>query len=173
MSDDRRGHPEPPQPPEIQRKVQFSRTQLIGVPLLMLLPILALFGVFDDSLHTATEQSPGVELMVEYPTRTRYKAPQSLEVSVRNTSAEALDDVTVTFDRAYIDAFEDVTFTPDVSEISDQVYQVQLDDVPPGDMRRITVDLKPRSYGTQRGTIAVSSTNSGEPQVAVDTFVFP
>lgn len=173
MSDDQRGYPEPPQAPEIQRKIQVSRTQLIGVPLLMLLPILALFGVFGDSLNTAAESSPVVELTVEYPTRTRYLAPQTLEVAVRNTSAEALDSVTVSFDRSYIDAFEDVTFTPEVSEIGDQVYEVQVDELPAGETRRITVDFKPRSYGTQRGTVTVSSTDPGGPQVAVTTFVFP
>ncbi len=119
MSIDQRGYPEPPPVAEIQRTIQFSGTQMIGGPLL---PILALFGLFSDSLNTAAESSPVVELTVEYPTRTRYKAPQTLKVAVRNTSAETLDTVTVSFDRACIYAFEEVTFTPEVSELGDQGY---------------------------------------------------
>lgn len=41
----------PPKPPEVSRNVQFSLVQLVGITLLMIVPVLALFGVFGESLN--------------------------------------------------------------------------------------------------------------------------
>jgi hypothetical protein len=173
MGDREPSHPEPPRPPEIERRIQLSRVQQIGIPLLLLFPILALFGVFGNTLGTATNTSGPIELTVEYPNRTRYQARQAIEIAVRNTTDQALTGVTVNLDRDYLDAFEDVTFTPEVTAITDAAYHVDLTDLPPGDVRYLTVELRPHSYWAHQGTISAGSPEAESTDVEVRTFVFP
>ena len=75
--------PQPPQPPEIRRRIAFHRTQLIGVPLLAIIPVLALFGVFGTTTGEARAESAELQMQVRYPTRFRYKVINSLTVEVR------------------------------------------------------------------------------------------
>ncbi|MBI1296719.1 hypothetical protein GC175_17320 [bacterium] len=64
---------QPPQPPPIKKRFQFTKAQLIGVPLILLIPILALIGVFDAHLERTTAVAGDLQVTVEYPTSVRYK----------------------------------------------------------------------------------------------------
>lgn len=41
--------PQPPEVPDIKRRIQLHPWQWIGIPLFLLIPILALFGVFGET----------------------------------------------------------------------------------------------------------------------------
>lgn len=75
---------QPPQPPEVEKKALFHREQLLGIPLLMLLSILALFGVFGESVAEVNQANETLAVRVGYPTRNRYTMDNALEIRVQN-----------------------------------------------------------------------------------------
>ncbi|HEX2167380.1 MAG TPA: hypothetical protein VHG09_09145, partial [Longimicrobiales bacterium] len=54
--------PDPPGPPEIERKLSMYRFQLIGLPFLLAIPLLALFGVFGESRSDLRAESGSLEV---------------------------------------------------------------------------------------------------------------
>lgn len=166
---------QPPSPPPFPRKVQFHRVQMIGMPLLMVVPLLALFGFFGESSTTTQTQNDRLRVQVTYTTRSRYKIASPVEVTVYNRSTTALATVEVRFAKAYIDQFADVVFTPQVTAITDQEYIVQLHDLPPEVTRVVTVNLQGERYGRHEGGITVSEASAPTNGLAlpITTWIFP
>jgi hypothetical protein len=165
--------PQPPQPPEIRRRVAFHRTQLIGVPLLAIIPILALFGVFGTSTGEASAESAELQLHISYPTRFRYKVINSLTVEVRNRTGQALPAITVDFDKSYLSQFSGVAFTPSVKTVTGEVYMVELTDVQPNEARTVSVEIQAEEYGGHPGFISATAGDAEGVRATVNTFVFP
>ena len=161
--------PQPPPPPEIDRHFRLYPWQWIGLPLLVLIPILALFGVFGHTWADVRDAGADVEMEVRYPTRFRYKELQAMYVRVRNRSDRMLDTVTVAFDTGYINRFSTVTFKPDIS----RAYEVELTDVVPGEERLITVEIQGEAYWRHRGSITGWHSGADTAEVRVSTFIFP
>lgn len=162
-----------PQPPQITRGLSFEKYQLIGVPLLVLLPALALWGVFGVSWATTKAAAEGLDAEVTYPERIRYRMHRELEVTVRNTGGKPLPVVVVSFDRSYISAFSQVQFTPSARNITDEGYEVQLNDIPPGGERRVSASLQADDYGRHGGWVTVEARGGGRSRLPVTTIVFP
>lgn len=167
------GDPKLPEAPEIERKIQISRLQWIGVPLIMLIPLLAILGFFGESFRQVSAASTELELQINYPTRTRYAVNTPLAVNIRNISAQAMPTVTVRFDQGYVERFSDFTFKPELTRVSAQAYEVQLNDMTPGETRRIIVDLKGDQYGRQQGVISASTAAGAAVQTKITTWIFP
>ena len=74
--------PSPPPAPSINLKIQLTLKQRIGLPILLAVPILALFGIFGETQAHAHAASGSIDLEVSYPARFRYRQVQSLRVSV-------------------------------------------------------------------------------------------
>lgn len=167
---------EVPQPPKIQKKWQFHQVQKIGVPLLALIPLLALFGVFGTSSGSASETGENFAVDVSYPTRYRYKMVHPMVVTIENISAQTVPTVTVAFDTAYISQFSSVSFTPSPSEIDEDAYYVQLQDVRAGEVRQVVASLQAERYWMHEGEVAVSAGDvdaAEDVALEVNTFVFP
>lgn len=172
MSDKQSQTPQPPKPPELERKMLFYPYQLIAIPLLLLIPVLALFGVFGETMATAAASQNGIELEVDYPTRMLYHSDQTIEVQVRNTTGSALPLVTVTLDVSYLNGFSDLSFVPSNVVISDDVYRINFENVQAGETRILTIDTVSVEYGSHQGTISVTAGANG-PSVTVSTFIIP
>lgn len=164
---------EPPQPPDFKRKFRLYSYQWIGLPLLFLLPVLAVLGVFGGVTETLTDEGSGITIDVEYPPRTRYEVLSKLDVTVTNTSTSPMSTLTVGFERHYIDAFSDTVFLPTVDRLTDTAFEIDLHDVQPGEARRIDVEMKGALVGRFTGSIHASSGDSGSAQVLVSTTIFP
>jgi hypothetical protein len=164
---------QPPQPPEIEKRLAFYPEQLIGIPLLMLLPILALLGVFGEGYAEASSSSDVLAITVEYPTRNRYGMNNFIEVKVQNVTEREVASVTVSFNADYIGRFAEVTFQPEVDEVANGAYHVTLNDVEPEETRLVTVELKGDQYGRHNGQIMVSAEGAREVEIPIDTFIFP
>jgi hypothetical protein len=173
MSNKEQTHSKPPTAPEITRRVQLNRLQMIGIPLIILIPLLALLGLFGETIASASDANAELELHVTYPTRFRYKMIDQANVSVRNLSQESLPAVTVYFDRDYIDSFSTVTFTPDVKSITDVAYIVELSDLQPQETRIVSVQLQAEKYWRHEGEIMATFTETIGAEVSLRTFVFP
>ena len=135
---------------------------------MVVIPILALFGVFGESQTRARATSASLDMMVSYPSRFRYRQVQSLHVTVRNLSSTVADTVKVAFDTAYISRFSGVRFDP----APKAAYTVDLTDLKPSDSRLISVELWGQGYGNHRGTI-VARHGTDSAIVHLRTLVFP
>jgi hypothetical protein len=104
-------HTEPPGAPEVRRRVRLYPGQWIGIPILILIPLLAALGVFGERRETVEVTGAAIRLEVDYPTRLRNGQRSDIEVRVWNLSTEPLN-AAVLFDPAYFERFTRVSFTP-------------------------------------------------------------
>src|SRR4030088_475627 len=158
----------PPPAPSIDPKIRLSWKQRIGFPLLLVIPLLALFGTFGESQAHSGATSGSISVAVSYPARFRYRQVQSLRVSVRNLSPVAADTIRVSFDTAYISRFSSVRFDP----AAKSAYTVELTDVQPSESRLVSVELWGQDYGSHRGRIVVRR-GTDSAIVHLRTLVFP
>ena len=164
--------PGPPQAPEIPRKFKFWPLQLIGVPIILLIPLLALAGIFD--LHVAHVQVTGkLALSVMYPTRSRYDTFNEMIIAVTNTTQSPLTEVIVQLERAYLDHFAQITATPDISMISEAFYEIALGELAPGTTRVITLDFQAHEQGTHEGRATAVSAETDPIELSLNTLVLP
>jgi len=89
---ERRG---PPEPPPGTARLRLTRLQLFGLPVLFLVPILALFGLLGEHFTTAHARGAGVALDARYPDRAHYRQPLSMRLHVRNETTTRMDTVTI------------------------------------------------------------------------------
>lgn len=165
--------PHPPKPPEITRKPQFHRIQLIGLPLILLIPVLALFGTFGETADSVSTASTQIEVRVEYPTRFRYKLIHPITVSLHNASEQSFGTVQVGFEREYVESFSVVTFTPTIRHITDTFYYVEINDLGPGETRIVIATVQADQFGNHSGKITVTPDNAEELEMSISTFSFP
>lgn len=151
----------------MRRRVRIPAVQWVGVPLILLLPLLAVLGVF-GTRRTVVRARGAVEVRVAYPTGARYDFLTGMAVTVRNRSPLRLDTVRVAFDRAYITAFSQVSFIPAV----DQAFVTSLTDVAPGESRLITVEMWGDRAGPHAGTV-VAAAGRDTVVAPLRTFTFP
>jgi hypothetical protein len=162
------GDAEPERPPVIKAKIELSWKQRLGFPILIAIPILALFGIFGEREARIRVTSGTLDVRVSYPTRFRYRQVQSLDVSVSNLSERVLDTVSVSFDTAYISRFSGVRFDP----AARTAYTVDLTNVKPSESRLVSVELWGQDYGNHRGSIVVRY-GSDSTMAHLKTLVFP
>jgi hypothetical protein len=164
----RAGQRQPPEPPHSARRIALTRKQWLGLPLIMLVPILTLFGVFGEHHSEIQLRTRSISAFVRYPDRFRYRQIQRLDIALRNTSTRTIDTLRVSFDTAYISRFSSVRIVPSPSS----AFVVDLLGVAPGETRLITGELWGEQYGLHRGRI-VASSGSDSAMVEISTFVFP
>jgi len=165
-----------PQPPEIEKQWTFSTLQKLGVPLLILIPLLALLGLFGESSAAATETGNTFAVEVSYPSRYRYNMLSPLTVSIENRSDQVVPTVTVSFGQDYISQFSNVSFTPEPDEVTGEAYYVRFDDLQPGEVRLGQVELQADRYWRHNGSVAVAPGDADDaPDVVIEvsTLVYP
>jgi hypothetical protein len=158
-----------PSAPEIERRVRVPLFRGIGMGLILLIPALAIAGVFGESWDTAAARGPNVSVRMEFPSRYRYKMLNSLTLAIENTSERRIDTVTVRLDTAYVLRFSTVVITP----APEQVYVVPLTDVAPGEIRLVVVELQGERYGRHSGQVHVETTSGDTLALPVHTLIYP
>lgn len=159
---------EPPELPELRRRLRFGAWQMLGLGALFLIPLLALFKVFGQGDALVTGRSRALELTVEYPPRLRHGTSEVIVAVVRNSSGALLDTVTVIFDSSYVSGVAEPRFTPPVT----RAFELDMEDVRPGESRRIELAFYAEEYWWHRGEIL--AVHGGDTvRVNVQTFVFP
>lgn len=157
-----------PAPPEIPRRITFTRKQWIGLPLIMLVPILTVLGVFGEHRAEVRASGASLSLVVRYPDRFRYRQVQQLDISVRNASPRRIDTLRVSLDTGYISRFSSVRIVP----APHSAFVVDLTSVAAGETRLVTAELWGEQYGRHRGRV-IASAGSDSEIVDLNTFVFP
>lgn len=171
---------QPPQPPSVKKRFQFTKAQWIGMPVILLIPVLALIGLFDTHSTRVTATVGDLQITVEHPTSVRYKRNEPISIVVQNLSASTFPTVTVAIDNAYINGFSTVTFTPDVDEVTADAFILHLEDVQPNESRRIAIEIQGEHYWGHTGTVTAKATakataevHDTHAEVMISTFVFP
>jgi hypothetical protein len=159
---------EPPEVPEVTRRVRLYGGQWVGIPLLILIPVLAVLSVFGETRDTVAAASPAVRLQVDYPARVRSGQQSGIEVRLRNVSGASLDGVTVTFDPAYFERFARVSFMPQPGA----PYEVELTGLDPGGVSVLRVEFEGDRPWRSRGHIEVGH-GGARTRVMISTFTFP
>ncbi|MGH7480624.1 MAG: hypothetical protein ACRELV_00585 [Longimicrobiales bacterium] len=159
--------PEPPPPPDVERRLRLHRHQWIGVPLLALLPILAVAGVFGESWRVEQRANEQLELTLRYPTRYRYKQLNSIELWIRNRSPATIDTVSVAVDTAFGNRFSTVRSIPGF----DSPYELSLTRLEPGESRMVVIEIQGEHYGRHSGRLEVHAADT--LGVTMTTFIFP
>ena len=157
------------QHPAIPSKVKTWRYQWICFPLLFSLPLLALFGFFDENMMTHTLEQDGLKTVIEYPTKIRYGEEEHLRIEIKNESNLELKNVSSYLSREYLEKFDDVAFTPQVSND----YQVKFETIPAGAKRYIDIKIKGGEYGDNEGLLTIKSDGKELLNQNLKTFVFP
>lgn len=164
--------PRPPQPPSTVRRATLHRMQAIGVPLLVLIPVLALFGVFGTSSGFQRAQDDDLAVTVAYPERFRYKTVQPLTIEVRNGGDARLVGARVSIDAEYLDHFSTSALTPPPISVTDDRYVFALGDIAPGEALVVTGRVQADDYWGVQGRVAVV-TDGAAVEVNLATWVFP
>lgn len=158
--------PDPPAPPDAPRRLRLYRYQWVGVAFLLVLPALAVAGVFGESFRTATASGPGARLEVTYPHRFRYKQLNSIEARVRNTSGARVDTLRLVLDSAFASRFSTVRAIP----AFERPWEVALTDVAPGETRLVVVEIQGEHYGRHEGSFRLAGTDTVGVPLSVRIF---
>lgn len=167
----KRKKPEPPFPsaPEIARRVSLPRWRALGMGVILMVPVMAVAGVFGDTHEQSTSRGPNVEVAVDFPTRFRYEMLKYITISLTNVSTMRLDTISVSVDTAYLSRFSGVVFTPS----AEQAYVVPVTNVAPGESRMVRIEIQGNHYGRHTGALHIESTGGDTLRVPLHSFVFP
>jgi hypothetical protein len=159
---------QPPAPPSVDRRIDLNWPQKIGVPMLALIPLLAMAGVFGERWSTQEHGNAQVAATVRYPTRLRAKLTRPMTVTVENRGTTVLDTVEVAFDSTYVDRFVDINIIPQPQE----AYVASLTGVQPGETRRVHVEFISDKVGRHSGRVVVRA-RGDSTVLTLRTIVFP
>jgi hypothetical protein len=162
-----------PSPGEIRRRVSFYPKQAVGIALLFLVPLLAMFKLFDTSRASVQGMQGGLALEVLYPSKLRHRTYKPLVVAVANNTGKQLEKLELRLDRGYFDHFQSITFTPDVKGSDGRHFIVEFEHVNPGETRTLNVVYEVDEVGSFHGEIQASAGAGAPATVRFTTFVFP
>lgn len=136
--------------------------------MLAMVPILAMFGVFEPKDERVFAAGASLELALRYPSAARHRSLEQIEAKITNGASVAIPSVTVTFDRNYVDGFSNLSFLPEPQS----PYRVELANLRPNETRVITIEAEAEGIGRFRGLVTA---RAGREVVRVNanTFIFP
>ncbi|PCC71989.1 hypothetical protein SAMN02745121_08032 [Nannocystis exedens] len=168
-----REHEHPPPAPEIERRLQFHRPQLLLMPLMFAVPILALLGLLGGPRVREEIDLGGVHLAVEYAPRDHLEDWGRVYVTVVNRSPAPLADARAEFARALLDALWQPSFQPQLARIDGEWYVVPLGDLPPGATRAVTLDYRSTDPGRLNGSVRVRAGDEALAELPIHIAVLP
>lgn len=163
---------QPPQPPDFERRFQLFTYQKVAIPLLLLIPLLALFGVFGETSATAASHTESLTLEIGYPDRMHSGMGNEVQIQVINTGTQDLATVEVAVPQSYLASFDHLQFTPDVTQITNEAAVIVLHDLTAGSSQFILIRFDGHWVGSHEGEVVVRS-ESAEVRAKIRTFVFP
>lgn len=164
---------QPPQPPPFKRRIVIAPVQAAGLAVLCLIVAAALTGVLGLRPGEARASNEGLEVQVNYPKILRYKTAMPLEINIRNAGGATLNRIDVQISRDYLEAFQDVRFTPDAREVSDRHFTVSLAGLAAGQSRSVVAWLEAREQGRRQATLQVAADGRPALDLAWSTTVLP
>lgn len=165
--------PQPPQSPELERRFTLYNYQYIAIPLLFVVPLLAVFGVFGETISQSEATSAALDLSITFPDRMHAGTQHEIEIRVTNRSAEPLSLARVLVDRDYLEQFANVSSTPHASEWTDEYAAIELEDISPGTTQLVVLRVTGHWAGRHHGEVAVAVADDVVVRNPFATLVFP
>lgn len=164
---------QPPEPPPFERRVRIGRLQWIGVPLLALIPLAALFGAFGQRSGSARAAGDGVTLELRYPSLLRYKTALPFELTVHNSGAQPLSQVAVRIDHAWLSCFTRIDLMPQPQRLTERHAEIVIDELPAGAQRKVVGVFEARDRGRHSGQASVAIGGRVVATAELSTVVLP
>ena len=158
----------PPPPPPHTPAVALTLRQWIGIPILALIPLLALFGLLGEHLHTMRASNGRLSVVVTYPDRVHYRQTLTMQLTVHNGGATTIDTVLVRYDTTYLNAFLISGAAPPFTAS----YIAPLRAIAPDETRLSSLTVAGDRRGRSRGAVMISA-GPDTVRVPLSTFVFP
>lgn len=159
----------PPRAPDIERRFRVHAYQWIGLPLLVLIPVLAALGVFGPSRAVERTVIGGALIEIDYPTIAWYGRNDALHITVRAIEEAAVGtSFTIRITGGYLGAFHEVRFTPDPHELRNILVVPE-----PDRTNTLTIDGRPHRYGRTRGAIELRPEGGWPVLVQLSTLILP
>lgn len=163
---------QPPPPPDFERRFQLFPFQKVAIPLLLLVPVLAVFGLFGETSATTEANAESLTLEVEYPDRMHSGMGNELSIEVANTGSQDLPTVQVEITQTYLSRFDNLHFTPDIAQMTGEAAVIELHDLTAGSSQFITMRFEGLWVGSQKGQIQARA-DADVVRAEIQTFVFP
>jgi hypothetical protein len=165
--------PSLPEPPAISRSVKLMPLQRFGMPLILALPLIAAFGVFQSTTAIKHAEASGLSLYVDHPAILRFRPAKPLEITLVNQTGGDIPAAKVKLNREYIEDYGGLEFDPSPDEIDAKDVTFNLSDIKAGDARRIVIEFEAISPGSKKGHVIAEAQSGDSASVAFTTFVLP
>ncbi|HZW27372.1 MAG TPA: hypothetical protein VFF08_02900 [Trueperaceae bacterium] len=167
-----------PEPPEVERRVRLVPTQVAGLVMVGLMPLLSFFGLFGLGVGNVEARGELVTVRAQHPTVHRLKVRRPLVLLVTNASGAALPAVELRLSRGYVEAFSDVSFTPAPDAIEPAAYVFVVTGLAPGETRVVSGEMQANDYWRHEATLSwrvldEAGAALGGGELAFGTFVWP
>jgi hypothetical protein len=159
----------PPPAPVLPRRVRLGRAQWLGMPLLLLVPLIALTGFFGDTSRRTQVATSGLRVELEHPERQRAGQRREIRIEVWNLSGAPVEEVVVELDPAYMDRFATLSSTPEPRD----AYRLVFEGVEPGARHHARIETEAVRAWRSRGRLLVTSSAGDSAALELRTFVFP
>ena len=157
---------EPPEAPEIDRKVRIRRAQMVGMPIFLAIAVANFFG---ESKAEQRAASGPIAVTAIYPERIHFRETESVQLWVENTGHEVLEDVRLSVDPKYLDGFTNVLVSPPPLS----AYEIPVGSIRPGERRLATIEVHANTYFGHRGNVEVGASGRAPARLELSTFVLP
>lgn len=153
--------------------MRIGRLQWIGVPLLALIPLAALFGAFGQRTDSARADGDGVTLELRYPSLLRYKTALPFEATVHNGGAQPLSQVALRIDDAWLSHFTRLDLMPPPEQLTERHAEFVIDELPAGARRKVVGVFEAHDPGRHTGQASVAIGGRVVATAELSTVVLP
>ena len=166
-------HSEPPESPPFKRKLRFYVFQFIGLPFILLIPLLAISGLFDQTRTESEQSNDEISIHMDYPSRYRHKTEGTILIHVQNNSQESIPSLRLEISRDYLDQFSELRFFPELNQISADSYIIELSEIPHDTSELIRIELLASNYGEATGLVAAIAEGVEPLRLSINSFTYP
>ncbi len=169
----------PPTPPRLPRRVRLGPLEAFGLPVLILLPALALAGLLGPTdaprSATATLGHAHLVLRVRHPSRLRCLRGGALQIEVANTGTQAVPALAVDIYETYLDGFSRADVQPAVAaESRSGRLRLTLPALQPGEHTRVQIRLDAEAWGRRSGWVGLAAPDGAAlARIDFTTLVLP
>jgi hypothetical protein len=158
----------PPEPPTIDHRIALTRVQRIGVPLLALVPILAVAGVFDDRSVVVEREVGSLSVRAEMPQGVRQNRSGIVEIDLENRGASPVSAEVAISPEYLVDCME-IDMTPSPY----RAWATRTEPIAPGERAQVRLEYEGERAGLHEGVLRIRESRGDEVRIPIRTFVFP
>lgn len=167
-----------PRPRHYARELRLGALEWVGIPLLSLLPLLALAGLLGPSsaLKSARIATANSALSVQlvYPSRLRRVTDGELLVTVSNAGPGELRELVLSLDEAYLLRFGRVQSLPAADSVDSGARRIALPVLRAGESTSVRLSLEADDWGRLPGWIELGVGRAPvRARLSFDTLVLP